>query len=187
MAVSLAYRQLSDNESQDLGQNTDSHLWPLVGVGLVAGITIKWASASRDCVMISRLCWIWGTEKSGKNAKPKANFKSLRTFRYTSAAQCKANSPCTNVPIICPLCGPKKAAVWRYCLDTHFREQHNLLPDHFPIKFEMTPLEKKKMAKKWKIRHEKPKKRNMKKKESPLVLSEAHSSHLAPRYVPGSL
>src|SRR5271168_3741493 len=54
MAVlSLAYRQLSDNESQDLGQTTDSHLWPLVGVGLVAGITIKWASASHDCVMIS--------------------------------------------------------------------------------------------------------------------------------------
>ena len=108
---------------------------------------------------------------------------NLVQFRYTSAMQCKANSPCTNVPVICPLCGPKKAAIWRYCLDTHFRERHNLLPDHFPIRFEMTPFEKKNMAQKWKERHNRPKKRNMKKKDSPLVLSEAHGSRLATAYV----
>ena len=107
-------------------------------------------------------------------------------FSYASAEKCTTNSPCTNVPLVCPICGPKKAAVWKYCMETHFRERHNLLPAHFPIKFEMTSLEKRKMAEKWKGRHQKPKKRNMKKKESPLILSEAHSSRLAPGYVSSS-
>ncbi|KAF8230112.1 hypothetical protein L208DRAFT_1283570, partial [Tricholoma matsutake] len=46
---------------------------------------------------------------------------SLVRFNCTTAA-CSSDAPCSNVPIICPLCPAKSPVVWTYNLCTHIQE-----------------------------------------------------------------
>ena len=74
---------------------------------------------------------------------------NLVRFRYSSGAvQCKANLPCSNVPVICPLCGAKR----RRCGDIIPIpiSANNIVTYYWIIfrEFEKNLLEIKKMAKK---------------------------------------
>ena len=84
------------------------------------------------------------------------------------------SAPCTNIPIHCPICGPKQPAVSRYSLDAHFRGQHDLAPADFPIREQLSASETNGLKVIWKNRFQIPKKRNLKKKDLPLVISTAH-------------
>jgi hypothetical protein len=44
---------------------------------------------------------------------------SLKTFSKSTSA-----SPCTNVPIMCPLCPTTSDAVWKYNLESHLKTVH---------------------------------------------------------------
>ncbi|KAJ7906545.1 hypothetical protein B0H13DRAFT_1619306 [Mycena leptocephala] len=101
-------------------------------------------------------------------------------FRYAVAATSTAASPCTNVPVPCEICGPKRAAIWKYNREPHFRGFHNLSnPQSFPASVTIDDDERTRLKLIWNARHEHPKPRNLKGRQNPLQVSEAHSSRLA--------
>ncbi|KAF8145703.1 hypothetical protein K438DRAFT_1461495, partial [Mycena galopus ATCC 62051] len=104
-------------------------------------------------------------------------------FQYGVAECSSSSSPCSNVPVICALCGPKHPAVWKYNLEAHFRNVHHLTDSRkFPMTIMITDDEKTWMKEIWETRQKYPHPRNLKNKQNPLEISEAHSSRLALRY-----
>ena len=100
---------------------------------------------------------------------------NLIQFKYAIAATSLENSPCTNVPVICPICSLKSPAVWTYSLDAHFCNSHSLSRDHFPIKHHLSRSEREGIQIVWENQHQVWKKRNIQgKKVLPLVISNAH-------------
>ncbi|KAF6759684.1 hypothetical protein DFP72DRAFT_806227, partial [Ephemerocybe angulata] len=51
-------------------------------------------------------------------ARP-VNFSCKRALEYSDS------SPCTNVPLVCPLCTTDDPAVWRYNLRNHLEQKHS--------------------------------------------------------------
>jgi hypothetical protein len=49
-------------------------------------------------------------------------------FTYSIASESSASSPCSNVPIICPLCSKLAPAIWRYNLSYHFARVYATAP-----------------------------------------------------------
>ena len=43
---------------------------------------------------------------------------------YSAVATERTNSPCTNVPVTCPLCPSTSVAVWKYNMKTHLARIH---------------------------------------------------------------
>ncbi|KAJ7883141.1 hypothetical protein B0H14DRAFT_2564942 [Mycena olivaceomarginata] len=100
-------------------------------------------------------------------------------FQYAVASVSTAGSPCSNVPVICPSCGPKKLAVWKYNLGDHFRNHHGLHnPAVWPVNLQLTDVETNGLARIWESRKVQKQPRK-KKAPRPLEISEAHSSRLA--------
>ncbi|KDR76610.1 hypothetical protein GALMADRAFT_139524 [Galerina marginata CBS 339.88] len=105
---------------------------------------------------------------------------NLIRFRYASAATSTESAPCTNVPIHCPICGPKQPAVWRYSLYAHFHMKHDLASADFPIQIQRPTSETNGLEEIWKKRFQIPKKRVFKnRKILPLIISTAHSVGLS--------
>jgi len=49
---------------------------------------------------------------------------NLRKIQLTSAAKYSKVSPCTNVPLRCPLCPKESDCIWKYNLRTHILNCH---------------------------------------------------------------
>src|SRR6202453_4578494 len=103
-------------------------------------------------------------------------------FNYASTSRSSETSPCSNVPIQCPLCPVNSPAVWTYNIESHFHGRHKIVsPANFPVHFQLSESEKDGMKKKWESRYKFRKSRNMRNKKMPMVTSDAHSSRLALR------
>ena len=132
------------------------------------------------CLRPSPMCAIYLKKGCGGSRGYNVDMKhskcvNLIRFKYAIAATSSENSPCTNVPIMCPICPPKSPAVWTYSLDAHFRDSHNLSRDQFPIKHHLSRSETEGIQIVWENRHQLRKKRNIRgKKVIPLVISNAH-------------
>lgn len=138
------------------------------------------------CLRPSPMCRLIVKKGRGANSSPRIDVDSstcvnLVRFNYATAARSSEGSPCSNVPINCPLCPEKSPAVWTYNLNMHFRERHKLRSQAlFPIKAQLSKSEEHGMRQIWEQRFStrKPRRRT---KKAALVLSEAHSSRLALR------
>jgi hypothetical protein len=111
---------------------------------------------------------------------------NLVRFNYASAADSSSRSPCSNVPVICPLCPTSSPAVWKYSLPIHFRDRHKITsPDNLPIQVRISESEKDAMKVIWDARLKVRQARRSKKSKTaaPMVISQAHRSRLALRYV----
>ncbi|KAF8261730.1 hypothetical protein EI94DRAFT_1605174 [Lactarius quietus] len=51
----------------------------------------------------------------------KSNCINLIHFSYAAASTSSESSPCSNIPITCPLCPDGNPAVWTYSLHAHFQ------------------------------------------------------------------
>jgi hypothetical protein len=100
----------------------------------------------------------------------------LQRFSYQAAVTEAINSPCTNVPLICPLCPSTVGAVWKYNMHVHFSKHHSSanIADYF-ANWGTSASEKEALQRKWQSRHKTRKSRKML-KQHPLVISEQHSS-----------
>lgn len=78
-------------------------------------------------------------------------------MRYSNAIQCTANSPCTNVPIHCPMCSAALSGqlrtVWKYNAFFHLAAEHGpengVLPEILPechVNTFVTSLEERRMG-----------------------------------------
>lgn len=139
------------------------------------------------CLRPSPICIIKLKKGRGATSSPSIDVKTstclnLLKFSYAPASRSTEKSPCSNVPIICPLCSPQDPAVWKYNLTLHFREKHKLGSQHFPLDVNLLEDEKEGMRKKWDNRFvvRKPR-RSTQPKQTAMMISQAHSSRLALR------
>ena len=104
----------------------------------------------------------------------------LQRFSYQSASIEAPNSPCTNVPIVCPLCPSTASAVWKYNMRAHFSKHHPTASfgDHFPD-MHISNSERDALQQKWRSRYKTRKSKATKKSEVPLAFSDEHSSRQA--------
>ena len=100
---------------------------------------------------------------------------NLQKFSYQHAATGAPTSPCTNVPVECPLC-PSTGAVWKYNIEAHFAKMHPSADfAQYSLPFNISNAEIESMWLVWKKR--KVKQRSTKKSNKvPLPISEAHST-----------
>ena len=119
------------------------------------------------CLRPSPLCQIFLKKRTGRQGTyqidyTRSNCPNLSTnqrLRYNQAAKSTSTSPCSNVPIVCPLCPDHSAAVWTYFLELHFATCHKLRPQNFPIRYEVSASEKTALKEIWNNRFKKEKRR----------------------------
>ena len=104
---------------------------------------------------------------------------NLKKISMANASKFTQKSPCTNIPMQCPLCPKVSDAVWKYNMGAHIRISHpsaNLLnyEELYSISPEETILMKG-------IYKRPPKPKKLKTATRTLAISEGHSSRLAMR------
>ncbi|PPQ83076.1 hypothetical protein CVT26_011922 [Gymnopilus dilepis] len=129
--------------------------------------------------------------KKGRGARGKLTFDHDRTrtcpvkhsISYSVAVKSSDSSPCSNAPIICPLCSDKHdPAVWRYNMRAHFSRVHPTVTDleRYCHLWELTKFEQQEMKKTYDKRRHVPSKRKKASELAPLVISEAHRAQVVP-------
>jgi len=110
---------------------------------------------------------------------------NLRKIQLTSASKYSKASPCTNVPLRCPLCPKESDCVWKYNLRAHILACHpSATIDLYQHLFAFTEDEFVLMKGIYLSKRRKSKKNE--KETLPLQISEGHSSRLAMRSVQNS-
>ena len=110
----------------------------------------------------------------------KSHCPNLRRFAYASAATEALNAPCTNVPIVCPLCPSSGAAIWKYNAGINFSKHHpTVIPTELLKNVTISKSECAALQLRWEKRHS-TRKRQPKENRTPLlVIADQHSSRLA--------
>jgi hypothetical protein len=85
------------------------------------------------CLRPSQLCQYYLAKGKGANRNLRINLKTSKgclikmNYSYGIAAESTASSPCSNVPIHCPICPKTNPAIWKYFMKVHFEEKHKTL------------------------------------------------------------
>ena len=104
-------------------------------------------------------------------------------YSYGVAAESSSSSPCSNVPVACPLCSNSSPAVWKYFMKAHFQETHKSAPiPKYEHLWKLSNFEVAEMKKIWAKRKNVVVKRTKKSDIPPLVVSEHHRAHIPARY-----
>jgi len=140
------------------------------------------------CLRPSPSCFFRLRNGKGASASQQLDLKNsrclhLHRFSYTSAATESQSSPCTNVPVICPLCPASDSAIWKYNMKHHFASRHPSINfnDYAP-RFLISDSEKEALRTRW-SKHHQTQRSQKKKLVNPLLILEHHSSHRALRCV----
>ena len=134
------------------------------------------------CFRPSPLCVFFLRKGKGTGSSPQIDMRTSRcpnlvVFSYLSAAKEATNSPCTNVPVICPLCPSTSSAVWKYNIKAHFEKFHTpAVYRTYSADFVISESEREGLKKIWNSRFKKRRKSKFSKPKSKLPISEAHSS-----------
>ena len=84
----------------------------------------------RLCLRPAALCPYYFKKGKGVKGKLKVDKEQTQscliksTFSYVVASTSTPSSPCSNIPIVCPLCAKLEPVVWRYNLRYHFNVDH---------------------------------------------------------------
>ena len=137
------------------------------------------------CLRPAPLCQFFLKKGKGANGRLRVNETLSRgclvkvKYAYHVASKSTASSPCSNVPIQCPLCPNADPVVWRYFMKTHFREVHPNAPilkyDHL---WKISNFEISEMKKIWAKRLIVTATRTRKTKIPPLIISEDHRAQI---------
>lgn len=124
-----------------------------------------------------------GTQSNLKIDWDRSTCPTKINFSYIVAAQSTASSPCSNIPILCPLCSEKKdPAIWKYYAKTHFHNNHPTADfSRYEYLWTLSNFEVGEMKKVWMKRFNNPVKRPRKSKMPPLLISEAHRGRIPSR------
>src|SRR5260370_21622687 len=74
---------------------------------------------------------------------------SKQTFNYLISAKPTVKSPCTNIPVQCPLCNPDQLFIWRYNMAIHLCHTHPQNAERLIPEFTISDREKTLMKAKW--------------------------------------
>jgi hypothetical protein len=136
------------------------------------------------CLRPSPLCQFFLGKGKGRNGKVKINQKMSRgclmkmNYSYSVAAESTASSPCSNVPIHCPICPKSDPAIWKYFMKMHFEEKHKALLTKHEHLWKLSNFERTEMKKIWVKRGKVTAKRTKKANQPPLVVSEKHRAQI---------
>ncbi|KAI4518588.1 hypothetical protein K525DRAFT_208163 [Schizophyllum commune Loenen D] len=125
------------------------------------------------------------SNRRGKSSTPRIDWKRSTctnqvAFQYKNAMESTGSSPCSNVPLRCPLCPTAAPAVWRYNLCAHFKRAHpaaNIEEPALKKTYRLKDFEQSALKVIYENHRKVPKQRA--KKVATLSISEAHSSHMA--------
>ncbi|KAF9473695.1 hypothetical protein BDN70DRAFT_765889, partial [Pholiota conissans] len=82
------------------------------------------------CLNTGGLCEIYLLQRHGGEMvsidQVKSRCPNLRPFQIKKAEEFTLKQPCTNHPMLCPLCPHGAPAVWKYNLQSHIRVWHPL-------------------------------------------------------------
>lgn len=139
------------------------------------------------CMRPSPSCAFYLRKGKGVGSAPQIDDRTSRCpnftgkLSYMAAATERTNSPCTNVPIICPLCPSTSTAVWKYNMKTHFAQIHpSTNGGNFAKAYTISESEKAALKILWEKRYtilHRRRRRNV--ASTPLSISEVHSSRRA--------
>jgi len=134
------------------------------------------------CLRPSPLCCLF--LKKGKGASRTLKVDKYTgclikpSFSYGVASESSRSSPCSNVPIACPLCPAKDTpAVWKYNMKYHMQKMHSTatLSTHEHL-WKLSNFEIVEMKAIWAKRHNVVIKRSKKSKAPELIVSDTHRS-----------
>ncbi len=147
------------------------------------------------CLSPSPLCQFYLTKGKGAQGQMKIDYGSSRgcpnlavTFKYAVAAASSKSSPCSNVPIRCPLCPSNSPAIWKYTAKYHFMNRHPAAElGRWEHLWSVSDAEHAAMDVVWKdckkVKQTRGISKHKKNDLGPLVISETHSTRLSCRYV----
>ncbi|KAF8148942.1 hypothetical protein B0H34DRAFT_668127, partial [Crassisporium funariophilum] len=137
------------------------------------------------CLRPAPLCQYFLKKGKGVHASLTINTESSKgcliktKYSYRVASESTASSPCSNVPLRCPLCPKADPAVWRYFLKTHFLEKHKTATlSKYEHLWKLTNFETSEMRKIWAKRMTATVKRTKKPQRAPLVVLEDHHAQI---------
>lgn len=137
------------------------------------------------CLRQSQLCQFYLAKGRGANGNLRINQKTSKgclvkmNYSYGIAAESTPSSPCSNVPIHCPICPKTDPAIWKYFMKVHFIEKHKTLDlTKYERLWKISNFEKSEMKKIWIKRGKVTAKRSRKLKNPPLVISENHRAQI---------
>ena len=142
------------------------------------------------CLRPSPLCQFFLTRGKGANGNLRVNSEMSRgclvnvNYSYRVAAESTASSPCSNVPIQCPICAKSEPAIWKYFMKAHFSEKHKNLhpfPKHEHL-WQVSDFELSEMKNIWEKRSKVTAKRTKKTNVPPLLISDTHHARIPSRY-----
>jgi hypothetical protein len=144
------------------------------------------------CLRPSPLCQFFLTKGKGANGNLRVNSEmSLArgclvnmNYSYRVAAESTASSPCSNVPVHCPICAKSEPAIWKYFMKAHFAEKHkNLHPfSNYEHVWQVSDFELSEMKKIWEKRSKVTVKRTRKTNVPPLLISDAHRARIPSKF-----
>lgn len=110
--------------------------------------------------------------------KKRSECKYSIKFYYHTASKTTSSSPCSNVPLVCPLCPKSSPAVWKYNLRAHFVRCHpaHVSKKQYSVLWEIRAFERQEMDKIWSRRHKQVQK-SCNEPGQQLVISESHISN----------
>jgi hypothetical protein len=142
------------------------------------------------CLRPAPLCQFFLTKGKGARGSPKIDQSRSSgcpmrlKFSYSVAAKSSASSPCSNVPVQCPLCPKSAVAVAKYNLKAHLLKAHPNVPvNNYESQWKLSSFEHAEMKNIWAKRQEVSVKRPKRSNIAPLVVSDAHRSGNPARYV----
>jgi hypothetical protein len=109
---------------------------------------------------------------------------AMQKFSYAAARQSKKDHPCSNVPLVCPLCPASEPCVWKYNLEAHFRRAHPQASLDSCFNANQRVVSQSELAAMrivWEKRHAYKPRQKRTATEATIDVSEAHSSRLALR------
>ena len=142
------------------------------------------------CPRPSPLCQFFLTKGKGTNGNLRVNSEVSRgclekiNYSYRIAAESTTSSPCSNVPIQCPVCAKSEPAIWKYFMKAHFTEKHkNLHPfTKYEHLWQVSDFELSEMKMIWEKRSKVTVKRTKKSNVPLLLISDAHRARIPSRY-----
>ena len=147
------------------------------------------ASLCGLCLRPSPLCQFFLKKGKGAHANLTVNQAASKgclvkiKYSYGVASESTTSSPCSNVPIHCPLCPKLDSAIWRYSFKIHFQQKHPNAPFlQYESIWKLTNYEITEMKRIWGNRTKVPAKRTKKSKILPLTISEDHRAQIPARY-----
>ena len=127
------------------------------------------------------LCQFYVAKGKGAHGKLRINQKISKgclikvNYSYSVAAESTASSPCSNVPVHCPICPKTDPAVWKYFMKVHFEGKHKALNlTKYEHLWKLSNFERSEMKKIWVNGGKSAAKRMRKSKVPPLLISEKH-------------